>query len=501
MAKLSNTLQQKMTVRLSPDQILVARLLEIPSVELLQRVNEELQENPVLEEGSVSEDTTDENDEYNAEESETADRLEEDEASEEQIAEAEYKEEAEELPDSDDGEFVIYSPPQSEAKNTADFGMSATVSIIDYLKSQIYLTKMDKPQRHIAKWVIGNIDDEGFLRRTAEQLANDLYFQEGLQVEKGTMEDILSQIRRFDPPGIASFSLKDCLLYQIQHKKSTPAITNACNILEKCFDLFSKHRYDAICDKLKLTHEQLHDAVAEITRLNPKPINAFTEGNSHNEKLQSAIIPDFYIETRDGDLFLSLNTSNIPNLYVSKNYEQMLSQYEAKGGQAKNKPTIKFLKGKISDARLFIKAIQIRNETLFNTMSAIMHFQKDFFLEGDSAYLKPMILQDVAEKTGYDISTISRVSNSKYVQTDFGIFPLRYFFSDAYQKSDGEQISTRELKHTLTDIIKNEDKNAPLSDDQLVKKMEEQGYKIARRTITKYRKLLNIPVANLRRNI
>ena len=358
---------------------------------------------------------------------------------------------------------------------------------------------MTKPQRHIAKWVLGNIDDDGYLRRTVEQLVDDLSFQENLTVSDEEMADIVNQIKQFDPPGVAAANLQECLLTQLHRKPQTPAIELATKILECHFEAFSKHHFDKVIQRLGVSEPQFKDAVNEILRLNQKPANAFS-GTAYDTQ-RTTIIPDFYIENRDGELILTLNTGDIPELHVSREYSDMLDQYSKGKQTTETKEAMRFIRNKLDSARWFIDAIRQRNETLTRTMTAIMQFQHDFFMEGDETCLRPMILQDIADRTGYDVSTISRVSNSKYVQTQFGIYPLKYFFSESMTNTKGEEVSTREIKHILLEIIDKEDKKEPLNDDRLVEMFGEHGYKIARRTIAKYREQLGIPVARLRRSV
>ncbi len=486
--------QQKLQTKLSPTQIQVIRMLELPSVELPQRINEELQENPALEEGSEQMNRADEyneqDDDYQLsnDTEEGGDPLQNEDFNYDQY-----------VNDDETPEYMLHANNGVMEPETRDIPFSGGITFTDELKSQIYLTKMTKSQRHIAKWVLGNIDDDGYLRRTIEQLVDDLSFQENLTVSDEEMTDIVNQIKQFDPPGVASANLQECLLTQLRRKASTPSIELAIRILEEQFDAFSKHHFDKVMQRLGVDELQFKAAVDEILHLNQKPANAFS-GTAYDAQ-RTTIIPDFYVENRDGELILTLNTGDIPELRVSREYSEMLEVY-SKGKQTpQSKETMRFIRNKIDSARWFIDAIRQRNETLTRTMTAIMYFQHDFFLEGDETCLRPMILQDIADKTGYDVSTISRVSNSKYVQTQFGIYPLKYFFSESMTNVRGEEISTREIKHILQEIIDNEDKREPLNDDSIVEMLSEHGYKIARRTIAKYREQLGIPVARLRRSV
>ena len=495
-------LQQNLsqTTKLSPSQIQVIRMLELPSIELNQRINEELQENPALEEGrdevAENERALDEfDDNYMPEdgfdEGRQRDPLQNDEFNYEQY-----------VSDDETPGYLLrqeYSAPDDDRREVPIIGGS---SLIEDLKSQIYLTHMTKPQRHIAKWVLGNIDDDGYLRRTTEQLVDDIMFQEQISVTDDEMAEIVRQIKLFDPPGIASANLQECLLRQLDVKidedPENESLGIAHAIIEHYFDDFSKHHFDKIKQRLELEDTDFQAAVQEIVRLNQKPANAFT-GNVY-ETQRETIIPDFTIEERDDELFVVLNTGDIPELHVSRDYSAMLDEYSKMPKTKEAKEATAFIKQKLNAAQWFIDAIKQRNETLMKTMTAILKAQYDFFLDGEETSLKPMRMQYIADMTGYDISTISRVSNSKYVQTRFGIYPLKYFFSDAMTNTEGDEISTREIKKTLQELIEKEDKQNPLTDEQLVSLMKEHGYNIARRTIAKYRDMLGVPVARMRKS-
>lgn len=489
MQNLSLQQQLKLQTKLSPAQIQVVKMLELPSIELQQRVNEELQENPALEEGRDPEDMEREHkDELYEETDEYVNPL--------QNEDFDY---TAYVSDDDESDYGGRANNFSQEDDHSDgMPLSGGTSLMEYLKSQVYLTKMTKPQRHIAKWVLGNIDDDGFLRRDIEQLVDDLAFQEGLSISDDEMRDIVAEIKQFDPPGVAAKDLRECLINQLKQKKTTPATRLAINILEESFEDFSKHHFDKIIARFDASEDDFKDAVDEIVHLNQKPANAFTGNFMDTQKV--SIIPDFYVENRDGQLIMQLNTGDIPELHVSRTYSNMLQEY-SQSSNAADKEATRFIKQRLDAAQWFIDAIRQRNETLHSTMMAILNFQRDFFMEGDETYLKPMILQDIADKTGYDVSTISRVSNSKYVQTEFGIFPLKYFFSEAMTNLQGDEISTTEIKTILAEVISKEDKTNPLNDDQLVEVLTERGYRIARRTIAKYREQLGIPVARLRRKI
>ncbi len=491
------------TTKLSPTQIQVIRMLELPSIELGQRINEELVENPALEEGreeGVSElgnegmNEFDEFDDNYMPDDGYDDGRQRDPLQNEDFNYEQY------VSDDETPSYMLhqqYSAPDEDRREVPIIGGS---SLIEELKSQIYLTNMTKPQRHIAKWVLGNIDDDGYLRRTTEQLVDDLSFQEQISITDDEMADIVQQIKQFDPPGIASANLQECLLKQLEVKSpQTEAVQLAHTIIANHFEAFSKHHFDKIKLKLNCTDEQFQAAVQEIVHLNQKPANAFT--GSMYETQRETIIPDFTIEERDEELYVVLNTGDIPELHVSREYSDMLADYSAMPQTPQNKQAAQFIRSKLDAARYFIDAIKQRNETLMKTMTAILKFQYDFFLDGEETSLKPMILQDIADRTGYDVSTISRVSNSKYVQTRFGIYPLKYFFSESMTNAEGDEVSTREIKKIMQEVVDAEDKRNPLTDEQLVEALAEHGYPIARRTVAKYRDLLGIPVARLRKTV
>lgn len=484
---LTLTQQQKLQTKLSPAQIQVMRMLELPACELQARINEELQENPALEEGvDKTQDTTDFqdqdlNDEYQ-------NPLQNDEFNYDDYVQ------------DDDITDRSYNSSSSQETAREDIPFSVGVSFGEYLKSQIYLTKMDKPDRHIAKFVVGNIDENGYLRRTAEELVDDLSFQEGIVVSDEKMQSIIAQIQQFDPPGVAAYDLQDCLLIQLQQKDSTPNIALAITILTQLFDIFSRKQYNKIMQRLEITEEQLKGAISEITRLNPRPGNNWL--GTVYDRNQSVVVPDFFVEEENDELIVTLNQGDIPPLHVSPEYSQMLDTYsQSEKSHASNREAARFVKEKIDAAKWFIDAIRQRNETMMQTMSAIVAYQREFFLQGDSSYLKPMVLKDIADRIGHDISTISRVCSNKYVQTQFGTFSLKYFFSESITKQDGGEISTREIKDKVREVIAKEDKTHPITDDELVEILRENGYSIARRTVAKYREQLGIPVARLRHQI
>lgn len=493
---LNQTLTQ--TTKLSPTQIQVIRMLELPSIELSKRINEELQENPALEEGRLEENETENyTDEYGEYGDEFGNEFDGDHSSNPlQNEDFNYEQY---VSDDETPSYMLNSHNNPIDQDRREVPIIGGSSLIEELKSQIYLTKMDKHQRHIAKWVLGNIDDDGYLRRTTEQLVDDLMFQEQLQITDEEMDSIVQQIKQFDPPGIASADLRECLLTQLKRKQQTESVQLAYTILNQYFEAFSKHHYDKITQRIGCTNEAFQGAVQEIIHLNQKPANAFV--GSVYETQQETIIPDFTIENRNDELFVTLNTGDIPELHISRDYNDMLASYSAMPQKADIKQATQFIRSKIESARGFIDAIRQRNETLITTMSAILKFQYEFFLDGEETSLKPMVLQDIADRTGYDVSTISRVSNSKWVDTPYGIYPLKYFFSEAITNDEGDEVSTREVKKILQELVAAEDKTNPLNDGQLEEALRQKGYIVARRTVAKYRDMLNIPVARLRKTL
>ncbi len=485
---LTLTQQQKLQVKLSPAQIQVMRLLELPSCELQARINEELQDNPALEEGSAS---AEENEYQN---SETAEEEYDNPLQNEDFNYDDY------VQDDDVNDMSPVSGRPSEAPQE-DIPFSVGTSFSEYLKSQIYLTKMDKADRHIAKFVVGNIDEDGYLRRTAEELVDDLSFREGITVEDDKMKDVIRQIKLFDPPGVGAYDLQECLLIQLQQKEPTPSVVLAQKIIKTYFDEFSRHHFAKIIQRIGVSEDELKEATSEIVHLNPRPGNAWL--GTVYDRNQSVVIPDFIVEQVDGELVISLNQGEIPDLRISAEYNDMLATYSqtSQRQNSKTREAARFVRNKIDAANWFIDALRQRNETLMHTMGAIVAYQHEFFMQGDSTYLRPMVLKDIADRTGYDVSTISRVCSNKYVQTEFGIFPLKYFYSESMTNVDGEEISTREVKQKLREVVEAEDKSKPITDDELVDILRQNGYSIARRTVAKYREQLGIPVARLRRQM
>lgn len=478
----------KTVIRLSPAQLMLMKLLEYPTVDLEQRINEELQANPLLEEG-VAKDANDNDEER--------DNPYEDENENYTDNEEEYRNPL----DGDD--YRDFSEEPNGDERTDDWrenNYTGGQSLHESLKAQIYLTKMDKPMRHIAKWVIGNVDEDGFLRRSVTQLIDEYAFQEGEIVPDEKMEEIVDQIKHFDPAGVGARDLQECLLLQLKRKGFEQNVSNAIRVINLAWDDFCNRHFNRIRERLDMSEAELSGALEVIRHLNQKPANAF-DGNTNEDRHRQTIIPDFIVENNDGELVMTLCSSNLPPLHVSEEYQAMEEDLRTKKRTKENRETLSFLREKMESARDFISALEQRNHTLYAIMSAILRMQRSFFLTGDDTNLRPMRLHHVSEQTGYDVSTISRACNSKWVQTEFGVYPLQHFFSEKLENSEGNEVSTREIKKILRQAIDNEDKRNPLPDEQLVVVLAEQGYKIARRTVAKYREELNIPVARLRKDI
>ena len=494
------SLQQIQTQKmlLTPEQIQVIKMLELPTTELQQRINEELQENPVLELGEDLDkpDASEEENDY-SQDDDMADVF-----GEKQDDDALQNEDFDYSTYTDDDEPDDYYDGYGARQQDDDMPESPVVAendFYDYLRTQAGEQRLTEQQRQIVEYIIGNIDGRGYLTRTPEQMVDDLAFHVGIDISDEEMLHLVDIVRHFDPIGVGAYNLKDCLLMQLNAKKKTDAVRHAITFIEKDFTEVGKHHYSRLQKKYNITEEEVKAAINEITTLTPTPSSSF--GGNIYEVQRSHIIPDFRVETYNDEIVVSLCDEDIPALHVSEDYQDMLAKMQnMKGKKSKtDRDGIRFLKQKIDSAKWFIDAIRQRNETLLNTMKAIVAFQRDYFIEGDDSFLKPMILDDIAKVTGYDPSTISRVSNSKYVLTDFGIIPLKHFFSESLTTDQGDEVSTREVKKILKDVISAEDKRHPLTDEQLVTLLAKDGYVVARRTISKYREQLGIRVARLRK--
>ncbi len=475
------TLQQKLLQKLSPQQIQMIKLLELPALQLEQRIKKELEENPVLEIDAAKND----NDQDSGNDS--SDSVDTD------ISIDEY------INDEPSYKYKTSNYSKDDKKEEIPFSIGSTFH--EFLVEQLGLLDLDERQAQIAEYIIGNIDEDGYLRRDIEAMVDDLAFNMNLEVSDKEMADLLCVVQDLDPPGIGARDLRECLLLQLKKKEhKTVILENAIKLIETQFEEFTKKHYDKIMLRLNLDEDDLRDAIEEIVKLNPKPGSSYS--NPLN-KADQAITPDFILDINDNQMTAFLTKGNVPDLRISNAYANMLRSYnENKKEQSKDqKDAVIFVKQKLDSAKWFIDAIKQRHQTLLLTMNAIIEYQKEFFIDGDDAKLKPMILKDIANKTGLDISTISRVSNSKYIQTHFGIYPLKYFFSESMQDESGEEVSTRKIKKILQDVVDNENKRHPVTDDRLAEILKEKGYPIARRTIAKYREQLNIPVARLRKEL
>ena len=479
---------QQQTLTLSPQQILAVKLLELPTVELEERVHAELLDNPALEEGKEPAEEPDGETDYNTDEdgepiTDSADDL----------ALGDYRTE-DDIPD-----YKLRENNRSADEQAEEIPFSDTVSFYETLKEQLDMQDLTPKEKQLGEYLIGSLDDDGLLRKSLDTLTDELAIYQGISTTPDELERVLSVIQEFDPAGIGARSLQECLLLQIGRKEDSPLKQTELNIIGKCCDDFTRKNKDKILQKLGITDEEYQQAVAELTKLNPRPGSSLGEAIGKN--LQQ-IVPDFTVETDDdGTLSLSLNSRNVPELRLSRTFTELLDEHTRnRANQSReSRDALLFLKQKVDAAQGFINAVKQRQQTLMSTMQAIIDLQRPFFEEGDESLLRPMILKDVAERARLDISTVSRVSNSKYVQTDFGVFPLKFFFSDGYTTESGEELSVREIKRILKEFVDHENKEQPYTDDELADLLKEKGYPIARRTVAKYRQQLGIPVARMRR--
>lgn len=486
---LTQKLQQKLLQKLSPQQILLMKLLQIPSIALEQRIKQEIEENPALEDSSDPEMSTDGDDTIPDTEPDPVEELEKE---REDFDITEY------LDDDDVPAYRLNANNTSADDEQREVPFASGISFHEILLQQLGLRHLDERQMMIARYIIGNLDDSGYLNRPLPAMVDDLAFTQNIITEVEELDGLLAVVQEFDPAGVGARDLRECLMIQLRRFEQTPSVALALVLVDKYFDELTKKHYDKITRRAKVTDEDLRDAVNEILKLNPKPGNSMVDTVRANHY----IMPDFFVYNKDGDLELQVNSRNAPELRLSRTYVDMLETYaESKTKSTSQKDAVMFIKQKIDSARWFIDAIKQRQNTLYVTMSAIMEYQSEYFLTGDETRLRPMILKDIAEIVGLDISTISRVANSKYVQTPFGTFLLKTFFSESMQTDSGEEVSTREIKKILSDCIEGEDKIKPLTDEQLTDILKEKGYNIARRTVAKYREQLSIPVARLRKEL
>ncbi len=510
-----------MLQKLAPQQIQLMKLLQVPTAILEQRIKEELEENPALEEGDYREDTEEmssssEDELYGQENSlsdaDTAANQDGDDTPDyEKENPLEFSDYLNEYIADDEASYKTRGDAYNPDEEDRQLPVAIENTFHDYLEQQLGMMEMDSPaQEAIARQIIGSIDDDGYLRRETESILDDLLFSQNIVTTAAEIETILKKIQRFDPPGIGARSLQECLLLQLEWRLEQENLDPlheaplqlAAQIIRNHFDEFTKKHFDKLQRQLNIGEDDLKDAIDEILRLNPKPASAFVSSTSTATQY---IVPDYLITNNDGELELSLNSRNAPDLRISDHYKDMLRAYkraaEGRRPNLREKEAILFIKQKIDSAKWFIDAIRQRQDTMYRTMYAIMQYQYDYFLTGDDRKLRPMILKDIADVTGLDISTISRVVNSKFVQTEFGTRRLKDFFSESLQTDEGEEVSTLEVKKILTDFISAENKRKPLSDEKLTELLTEKGYHIARRTVAKYREQLNIPVARLRKEL
>ena len=477
---LNQHLHLKLSQKLSPQQVQLMKLIQLPLQELEQRLAREIEENPSLELGKENEEDEFENsEEYDTE-------------NDNEINIEDY------LSDDDVPDYKLKSNNHSQDDDEKSIPFASGISFNQFLKNQLHTFSFNEIETKIAEFLVGSIDQSGYLRREILDVVDDLAFTMSINTDVNIVKTILKTIHLLDPPGVGAQNLQECLILQLKRKLSTKSISNAINILENNFDLFIKKHYEKIITKLNINESELKESIKEIEKLNPKPGSAFSEPS----KINSSIIPDFTIEIIDDQLVLNLNSRNAPDLYISNDYKNMLSGYkETKKVSKSQKDAVLFIKQKLDAAKWFIEAINQRNQTLLMTMNAIMDFQKEYFLSGDESHLRPMILKNIAEKINMDISTISRVANSKYVDTPYGIKLIKSFFSEGITNDEGKEVSTIEIKNELKNIIDEENKSKPFTDDELTKKINKKGYPIARRTVAKYREMIGAPVARLRKKL
>ena len=487
---LKQILNLKLSQKLSPQQIQLMKLIQLPTQAFEQRLKEEMVENPALESGKEEEelyekDEFDNNEDYD--DLEGSENIETDE-----INIDEY------LSNDETPDYKLQTNNYSDDDDDREIPFAAPTSFHQDLINQLNTFILTDDQRDIAEFLVGSIDDDGYLRRNVQDIVDDMAFTQSIYTDEKTVEKILYIIHDLEPSGVGARNLHECLLLQLRHKTPTEYVELAINIIENNFDAFTKKHYEKLQATLEISKEQLKKAIEEIEKLNPKPGGSYDSSNRTVEQ----IVPDFAIRIVEGELELTLNGRNAPTLHVSKDYQEMLQTYKvSKDKSHSQKDAVQFIKQKLDSAKWFIDAIRQRQETLFVTMNAIMHFQQEYFLDGEETKLKPMILKDIADMVGLDISTVSRVANSKYVDTPYGTKLIKEYFSESMKNDQGEDVSTLEIKNILKSIIEDEDKHKPLPDDQLAEILKEKGYPIARRTIAKYRDLLDIPVARMRKKI
>jgi RNA polymerase sigma-54 factor len=485
---LKQHLQFKLSQKLSPQQIQLMKLIQLPTIAFEQRLKQELEENPALEGGKeeavneFDDDFDNSDDDFNDNETINSEDINVDEyLSDDEIPD--YRTQANNYSSDDEEKSMPYA---------------SGTSFTQYLKNQLNTFRLNDEERDIAEFLVGSVDESGYIRRSISDIMDDLAFTQNVYTTEDKIEEILHIVHDLDPAGVGARNLQECLKIQLHRKSSNPNVELAIDIIENAFDQFTKKHYKKLMQKFNVNEEQLKGAIEQIEHLNPKPGGSY----SGNNRIVEHIVPDFAIKIVDGELELTLNGRNAPELHVSREYNNMLKGYKDSKDKSKSqKEAVLFIKQKLDAAKWFIDAIKQRQQTLFVTMSAIMHYQKDYFLSGDERNLKPMILKDIADEINMDVSTVSRVANSKYVDTPYGTKLIKEFFSESMTNDQGEEVSTREIKKILETVIEEENKKKPLTDETLASILKDKGYPIARRTVAKYREQLDIPVARLRKKI
>ena len=471
-------LKLKLSQKLSPQQIQLMKLIQLPTLDFEQKIQREIEENPALEQGQNS---SDENNDEGQDDYSDSDDL-----------------NIDDYINYDDTPSYKLSSNNSGNQEDKNIPFASGISFTQHLLTQLKPISLSEKKMKIAEFLVGSIDESGYIRLDTEEIIDDLAFTQNLIVSNDELEEVLKIVQEFDPPGVGALSLQNCLILQLKRKKSSYSIDLAIEIIENSFEQFSKKHFEKLMNKYSINEEQLKEVITIISKLNPKPGGSYSGGGKPIEQ----VIPDFKISIENNELILELNYRNSPTLNISRDYDEMLRGYKLEKNKSKSqREAIQFIKQKLDSAKWFIDAVKQRQQTLFITMQAIMNYQKEYFITGDERKIKPMILKDIANEIEMDISTISRVANSKYVDTPYGTKLLKEFFSESMKTTSGEEISTIEIKKILEKIISNENKRKPETDEKLVKLLNEKGYKIARRTVAKYRAQLNIPVARLRKEI
>jgi len=484
---LKQYLQFKLSQKLSPQQIQLMKLIQLPTQAFEQRIKQELEENPALDSGKeksedYEDDLNNQNDDFEDSENINADDINVDEyLSDDEVPD--YRTQVSNYSADDDEKSIPYA---------------SGTSFTQFLIEQLNTVRLDEEQEQIAIFLVGSVDETGYIRRSLIDILDDLAFTQNVYTTEDKIEEVLKIVQRLDPAGVGARDLQECLLIQLERKTRNANVDLATDIIKRAFDQFTKKHYKKLLHKFDISEIQLKDAILEIERLNPKPGSSYSGGG----RMIEHVVPDFTIKIIEGELELSLNGRNAPDLHVSREYSDMLKGYkESKEKSKSQKDAVQFIKQKLDSAKWFIEAIKQRQQTLFITASAIMNYQKEYFLSGDERKLKPMILKDIADEIEMDVSTVSRVANSKYVDTPYGTKLMKEFFSESMKNDQGEDVSTREIKKILEIVIEEEEKRKPLTDEKLAKILKEKGYPIARRTVAKYREQLDIPVARLRKQI